>query len=79
MRVIVGVIGFTRAIALEEQKRGGQVLVNSCCPGWVNTDMTKGRGTKTVDQGAQTPVLLALGDLGARSGEFWSEEKIVEW
>ena len=40
---------------------GGSVLVNACCPGYVNTDMTKGNGAKTVDQGAKTPVMLALG------------------
>ena len=74
-----GVIGMTRAIAKEEQSKGRGVLVNSCCPGFVNTDMTKGRGVKTVDQGAQTPVMLALGDLGGKSSEFWQKEKVIEW
>lgn len=74
-----GVTGMTRAIALEERERGRGVLVNSCCPGYVNTDMTKHRGPKTVDQGAQTPVLLACGDIGGRLGEFWQNEKVTEW
>jgi NAD(P)-dependent dehydrogenase (short-subunit alcohol dehydrogenase family) len=32
-----GVIGFTRALALELTPR--QITVNALCPGWVNTDM----------------------------------------
>ena len=71
-----GVIGMTRAIALEEQKRGSSVLLNACCPGWVVTDMTKGRGAKTVDQGAKTPVMLSLDDIGGKAGEFWSDERV---
>ncbi|KAL9599855.1 MAG: hypothetical protein Q9219_003549 [cf. Caloplaca sp. 3 TL-2023] len=74
-----GIIGMTRAVALQQQQQGSTVLVNSCCPGFVSTDMTKGRGAKTVDQGAQTPVLLALGDIGGSHGEFWQHEKIIQW
>lgn len=74
-----GVTGMTRAIALEHKREGGAVLVNSCCPGYVNTDMTKGRGHRTVDQGAQTPVLLAVGDIKDVSGEFWQNEEVKEW
>ncbi|KAL9125239.1 MAG: hypothetical protein Q9217_005527 [Psora testacea] len=74
-----GVIGMTRAIAKEEEGKGRAVLVNSCCPGWVNTDMTKGRGAKSVDEGAKTPALLSLGDIEGRTGEFWSGERVVEW
>lgn len=74
-----GVIGMTRAIAREEKERGSTVLVNSCCPGFVSTDMTKGRGVKSVDEGAQTPVLLALGDIDGVGGEFWQHEKVIEW
>ena len=33
-----GVLGFTRAVALETASRG--VTVNAICPGWVDTDMT---------------------------------------
>lgn len=74
-----GVTGMTRAIALQHRQSGGTVLVNSCCPGYVNTDMTKHRGSKTVDEGAQTPVLLALGDIGGKCGEFWQKERVSEW
>ena len=74
-----GEIAFTKAIAVEAKKNGKNVLVNACCPGYVNTDMTKGNGVKTVDEGAKTPVMLALGEIGGKGGEFWQHEKIIEW
>ena len=76
-----GEIGATMRLA-EELKREGKgegVLANACCPGWVVTDMTKGKGHKTPDQGAQTPVMLAIGDIGGVSGEFWRDEKVISW
>lgn len=74
-----GLIGATRALALAEKEKGSIVLINSCCPGYVNTDMTKGNGVKTPDEGAQTPVMLALEDLKGQTGIFWRSEKHEEW
>ena len=34
-----GVLGLTRAVALEAQRYG--VTVNAICPGWIDTDMTR--------------------------------------
>lgn len=74
-----GEIAFTMAVALEEEKSGRGVLVNACCPGYVNTDMSKGNGVKTPDQGATTPIMLALGDIGGKTGGFWQSERLIEW
>jgi carbonyl reductase 1 len=74
-----GVTGMTKVIAAEQKRKESKVLVNSCCPGYVKTDMTKGGGRKTPDQGAQTAVKLALGDLGGKSGEFWEHEEVSQW
>lgn len=43
------------------------VLVNCCCPGWVDTDMGHQVGTpaKTLEEGARIPVRLAIGELGS--------------
>jgi carbonyl reductase 1 len=73
----MGVTALTRTFAHENPHEG--LLINSCCPGYVATDMTKNQGGKTPKQGAKTPVHLALGDLGGRSGEFWYEMKPVDW
>lgn len=74
-----GEIGMTKCISEQHRKNGGTVLINSCHPGYVNTDMTKGNGTISPDQGAQTPVLLALGDIGSTTGEYWSDGKLSAW
>ena len=74
-----GVIGLTKVIAEEQAQRGSTPLLNACCPGYVKTDMTKGGGRKTPDQGAQTPTLLALGDIGKKSGLFWEHESVSQW
>lgn len=69
----------TMALAVEERKKGRGVLVNGCCPGYVNTELTRGRGKRTVDQGAKTPVFVALGDIGGKDGEFWYDEAVTKW
>ncbi|TQN66716.1 Carbonyl reductase [NADPH] 1 [Colletotrichum shisoi] len=74
-----GEIGMTRATARELQDKGSKLLVNSCHPGYVVTDMTRGGGTKTPDEGAQTPVHLAIADIGGKTGEYWSDEKVAKW
>ena len=73
-----GETAFTKVIAMEEEKRGRGVLLNACCPGYVNTDMSRGNGTKTPDEGAQTPVMLALQDV-KKTGRFWQDEMEIEW
>ena len=74
-----GLIGGTKALARAEKEKGNLVLINVCCPGYVNTDMSKGNGTKTPDEGAQTPVLLAIKDIQGKTGTFWQNEKEIEW
>ncbi|KAL9122407.1 MAG: hypothetical protein Q9187_001044 [Circinaria calcarea] len=74
-----GSTGMTVVIAMEEKQKGSKTLINSCCPGYVSTDMTKGNGAKTTDEGAQTPVLLALGNIGQQTGLFWQNEHPIEW
>ncbi|KAI4626559.1 hypothetical protein J4E83_003710 [Alternaria metachromatica] len=74
-----GLIGGTRALARQEKEKGSKVLINTCCPGYVNTDMTKGNGTRTVEEGAQTPVMLAIHDIQNKTGAFWQYEKEIDW
>lgn len=57
-------------IVLAQQYPG--VLVNSCCPGWTDTDMGRqanGTPPKTAEEGARTAVRLAIGDLGPGGDE----------
>lgn len=74
-----GLIGQTRAVAKELEEQGSGVVINCCHPGWVVTDMTRGKGTKTPDQGAQTPVLLAIHDVKGSAGAYWADEEPRDW
>jgi carbonyl reductase 1 len=75
----VGVAAYSRILArdLAGRRDGSKVLVNVCCPGYVNTDMSSHRGYKTPDEGADTPVWLALAPPDGPSGHFFSDRKDV--
>lgn len=61
-----------------ELKSAG-IKVNSANPGYTATDMNQHRGTKTVEQGAATPVRLALlPDDGPTAGVF-SDDGTQPW
>jgi len=55
------------------------ILVNSCCPGFVSTDITGNQGGIHVDEGADTPVYLALIPVTATSlkGSYLKLKKVV--
>ncbi len=55
------------------------IKVNAANPGYTRTDMNQNRGVKSVEQGAATPVRLALlADDGPTGGNF-SDEGVVPW
>lgn len=57
------------------------IIVNPCCPGYVDTDMSSHKGTKTIDEGADTPIYLALLPPNTTSpkGVFVAERKIIDF
>ncbi|VDM30543.1 unnamed protein product [Hydatigera taeniaeformis] len=56
------------------------ILINSCSPGYVSTDMTNHKGLKTILEGADTPVYLATLPKGATEpyGRFVSERQVID-
>jgi carbonyl reductase 1 len=64
-----------------DQKPDKDIVVNACCPGYINTDMSSGKGTGTPGKGADTPVYLATLEPNVKSprGEFVAERKILKW
>jgi NAD(P)-dependent dehydrogenase (short-subunit alcohol dehydrogenase family) len=67
----------TRTLAAE--LRGGGILVNSMCPGWVKTDMGGPSAPRTVEQGADTAVWLATLPDDGPSGGFFRDRKLIPW
>ncbi|CAG5124073.1 unnamed protein product [Candidula unifasciata] len=57
------------------------IVVNACCPGYVATDMSSHKGQLTIDQGAETPVYLALLPPNVQSprGQFVREKAVSPW
>ena len=75
----VGLTAVTRAMGrkLSTDPRG--ILINSCCPGFVNTDMTSHTGRLTPDQGAETPLMVCFLPADSTNGEFYIEKKLYDW
>ena len=55
------------------------ILVNSCCPGWVRTDMGGSNARRSVEEGADTPVWLATLPADGPTGGFFNSRKPVPW
>ncbi|KAM6956097.1 LOW QUALITY PROTEIN: carbonyl reductase [NADPH] 1 [Aplochiton taeniatus] len=66
---------------LSEDRPCDKILLNACCPGWVRTDMAGPNATKSPEEGAVTPVYLAMLPPGATEphGQFVSEKQVQPW
>ncbi|KAM6223492.1 carbonyl reductase [NADPH] 1-like [Rhynchocyon petersi] len=80
-KIGVTVLSRIHARNLSAQRKGDKILLNACCPGWVKTDMAGPNATKSPEEGAETPVYLALLPAGAEGphGQFVSEKVIQQW
>ena len=58
----LGITALSRIQArkLSEQRGGDKILLNACCPGWVRTDMAGPKAPKSLEEGIETLVYLAL-------------------
>ncbi len=55
------------------------VKVNSCCPGWVRTRMGGPEAHRSVAEGADTIVWLALLDSDGPTGGFFRDRQQIPW
>jgi NAD(P)-dependent dehydrogenase (short-subunit alcohol dehydrogenase family) len=67
----------TRILASE--LRGSNVLVNSVCPGWVQTDMGGSSAPRPVEAGADTPVWAATLPNNGPTGGFFRDRRPIHW
>jgi ketoreductase len=72
-----GVIGFTRALALEVVSRG--ITVNTICPGWVDTEMAAlGINETAALQGITPQQFKSQAVAGVPIGRFLEPDEIAE-
>jgi NAD(P)-dependent dehydrogenase (short-subunit alcohol dehydrogenase family) len=64
---------------LARELRGSNILVNSTCPGWVNTDMGGPEAPISPEAAAATPVWLATLPDDGPTGGFFRERHPIPW
>ena len=67
----------TRIVAVEAG--GGNIKVNSVCPGWVRTDMGGKEATLSVEEGAEGIVWAATLPDDGPTGGFFRRGKAIDW
>lgn len=67
----------TRTAASETS--AGDIKINAMCPGWVRTDMGGPNATRSVEEGADTAVWLALVPDDGPNGGFFRDRKPIVW
>jgi NAD(P)-dependent dehydrogenase (short-subunit alcohol dehydrogenase family) len=66
-------------VMLASELKGTNILVNAVCPGWVRTDMGGSNATRSVEEGADTPVWLATLADGGPTGHNYYDKKQISW
>jgi len=66
-------------LMLDQTLRQHRIAVNAVCPGWVRTDMGGPSATRSVAQGADTIVWLAVEAPSSLTGSFFRDRNKIGW
>ena len=66
-------------IQLAQELKDSSIVVNAVSPGFVKTDLTRGNGFQTAEEGAKPPVRYALLEDNAVTGKFVSAKGEIPW
>jgi NAD(P)-dependent dehydrogenase (short-subunit alcohol dehydrogenase family) len=72
-----GLNGLTAYLHGEYHEAG--LLANAASPGWVQTDMGGAEASRTVEEGADTPLWLARFAPGAPGRGLWRDRERIGW
>ncbi len=75
----VGMNALVRVMARELEGDPRAILINAADPGWVRTRMGGRSAPLSVEDGAKTPVYLALLPSGAPTGGFFAGERQIDF
>ncbi|XP_055331327.1 carbonyl reductase [NADPH] 3-like [Paramacrobiotus metropolitanus] len=83
-KILVTALTRVQQRMFDRQNKNQDIVVNAVCPGFVATDMNQHQGFKTIEQGADSPVYLALlppqqNDLVHPRGQLISERIVKNW
>jgi len=76
-KLLIMVLTKFQAQELETDPRN--IAINSVCPGYVGTDLNSNRGYKTPQEGAESPLFLALLPERNIHGQFFTDLKVYNW
>ncbi|MBV8140461.1 MAG: SDR family NAD(P)-dependent oxidoreductase [Verrucomicrobia bacterium] len=66
-------------IMLDQALRPQGIAVYVMCPGWVRTDMGGANATRSIQEGADTAVWLAIDAPRDLSGKFFRNRSVIGW
>ncbi len=75
----VALNALTRILARRLSADPRHILVNAVCPGWVRTNMGGPGASRSPEEGARTPVWLALLPPDGPTGGFFRDRRPISW